>query len=461
MPNIESGDDATFADKKEFVTKHLSEVLPTLSEPDSEVLKKVGDIDMIEDDSFFDRSIEGFENKLFVQEKIEYSPEAKSILITVNDAGAYRAIKGLITNLEKDDRCKSIAVVTGGISNRFFPKDFGENFKEVRDEGKPFLVDILNYSKEHPFDIVIGSVSYVNGPESLSLVGKENLGASRTFLVFEGWASHMGSGVESAKKEKAGRDFVVGLNGIFCNPGGLARKIIKTHLPNFPDEKIFEFGTPNLDDLDITHSEQLRQTGRQKLGLDEEDFAVLFWGDYSNYPEYGADPFVNEKTFEKTLISLIELAKSKPDLKLAFLFRPHPGGGNDKYNFEEIVKRFSLPDNLKVRLASKSVIGLNEVAYATDVSTGIVSTEHVLATLRGRQAVYLGFDEEGGAKVFNGFFPPNIQDALKNTPGISIVSSGQAFSNEIYRLKTHPEEKTTSVATDGNSSEAILDKIFG
>lgn len=327
-------------EEKHFIADHLSEILPTLSEQDFDLLKGFADIEAIEDESFIKRAVEGFENRLFVQEKDRFDQDAKRVLVAVNDTGAYRAVKSLIANLQKDDRCRSVAVVTGGVSNKFFPADFGIDFQEVRTTDQPFMVDLLSYSKDQPFDIVIGSVSYINGPESLALVGKENFGASKTFLIFEGWASGMGSGVDMVKDKEAGNVAVSNFDGIFCNPGGLAKKIIKTHLPDFSENKIFETGTPNLDDMDIGNREQLRQSGRQKLGLVDKDFSVLFWGDYSAYPEYDADPLINQKTFEETLLSLIDLAKDNPNYQFAFLFRPHPGGGNDKYGFGEIVAQF-------------------------------------------------------------------------------------------------------------------------
>lgn len=116
--------------------------------------------------------------------------------------------------------------------------------------------------------------------------------------------------------------------------------------------------------------------------------------------------------------------------------------------------------NLKVVSASKQVVGLNEAAYSADVSTGIISTEHILGPLRGSWSVYLGYKEDTGDKVFEGFFPEKIRKEIMNTKGISITESAKDLTTTIKNLVQNPDLRPSPVILPGKSADRILNKIF-
>lgn len=448
-----------FEDKLKFINQHKDEIRPIASEP--KVVDEIAEGKIVQPEGRVDKIIEEFENKIFICEKKEYKRGAKRVLITVDNPGPFNNIKGIVSALLKDDRCKSIAVVTGGVSNKAFASEFGDQFQLVRDGDKLLLDDFNQISSEdNPIDITIGSVSSENGPESVALwSGKPIFGAKKTFLIFGEWGGLGSNFNEKIKNSEEGKKAIAQIDGIFCNDD-LAKRILRQHLPDFPPEKIFDTGTPALDSLELPRAEELRQLGRAKLGLRDDDFAVLYLGDCGNYPEYGCDPALNVETFKKTLTAVIGLAKENPELKFAFLLRPHPRDPEKDKSYE-FVKQTDLPANLKVVSATREVVTMNEAAYAADVTTSLVSTENILAPLRGNNSIFLAFEEKGfGKQVVEGLYEPSIIKSMKDAPGIFMANSPEDLREIILKLRKYPENRPRPKDIGRGTVNGILNKIF-
>jgi hypothetical protein len=447
-----------FEDKINFIKRHRDEIRPLTKNPDFVDNVSDGQLDGVE--KKIDSVLEEFENKLFVCEKTEHNKEAKRVLITVDNPGPYTTVKTIVEALLKDERCKSIAIITGGVSSKSFANQFGSQFQLVRNDDKLFWDDLAVFSEDNPVDVTIASVSEKNGPESVALwSGKPILGAKKTFLVFSEWGTLGNNFSERLKESAEGKEAIAQIDGIFCNDD-LAKRIVMNNLPDFPPDKIFDTGTPSLDSLNLPQAEELRRLGREKLGLTADDFTVIYVGDCSNYPEYGCKPELNVRTFEQSLGAIIKLAEENPDLKLAFLLRPHPRDP-DKERLYEFAKRVKLPPNLKFVSANREVVSMNEAAYAADVATSIISTENILAPLRGNFSIFLGFKENGmGERVIKSVYPPDILTAIKETRGIYIADSPEDLARIVSGLKKKPDERPAVKVLAGEPTNKILDKIF-
>lgn len=455
----EKASEQDFTDKVEFITKHKNEIKPVVK--DATAVDEIIEEKSRQSPEQIDQVLEEFENKLFICEKSEYQPDAKRILLTVDNPGAYNTIKGIVSALQKDERCKSIAVITGGVSNKTFATEFGNDFKLVRDGDKLFLDDLNQVSSENnPFDITIASASSENGPESVALwSGKSLLGANKTFLVVGEWAG-LGSNFDNRiKQSDLGKEAISQIDGIFCNDS-LAKRIIIQYLPDFPQEKIFDIGTPALDSLELPEAKELRRLGRENFDLKDGDFSVLYLGDCGSYPEYGCKPELDIDTFKQSLEAIINLAQENPNLKLAFLFRPHPMDP-DKDKKYEFAKQIKLPSNLKFVSAAREVATINEATFSADLEISIVSTENIFAPIRGNSSVFLGFKEEGmGGQMIEGFYKPNILTSIKQTKGIYIADSPENLASIISDLNKNPSKHPEPKVLSGQFSSQVLDKIF-
>jgi len=132
------------------------------------------------------------ESQLFVLRKNNGSQFRKNVLITVDNPGAYNAIKPIICALEGDGRCGSISVIASGIAGENFQRDFGDRFARICNNTGLFLSDLDGlFSDVHLSpDIIICSISAINGPESVALyAGKSVFGAKKIYVIFDAWGA--------------------------------------------------------------------------------------------------------------------------------------------------------------------------------------------------------------------------------------------------------------------------------
>lgn len=438
-------------DKVNFLQKYFPEVRPLIQDtPLESISDEVTEAQL-------DAILERFETKVFTLEKneSEHTPDAQQILLAANDPGAYNAIKPLISELLVDTRCRGMNVLTSGVASADFESQYGRTFKQVRDSEKGAIDDISEtLSGTNVPDIVLVALSSNNGPESIALYGgKSVFGAKKMYVVFEAWTG-MGS---AFAKNRGNMDKV---DGFFCNDE-LAKKIILNHLPEFEEDRVHVTGTPVLDSLEVDKADEYRHQIRERFGIGEDVHSILYLGDVSvDYKSMKGtfDPRINEKTFEKTIASVKELALASPKKQYAVLLRPHPRDPN-KEELYDILKQHDLPPNVMFVDARASVLSINEATYASDTIVSILSTENNLAPLRGRKSIFLAYEDAGlGGDALKSLYNKEIIDLIAATPGVSVASSGEGLVESI-RDGSESHAGTTSVY-GGNASKKISEFIF-
>lgn len=393
------------------------------------------------------------ETELFVCRKSSSRTSAKNVLLTVDNPGAYNALSPIIRALVDDDRCGDIGLLTSGIASKKFGVDFRNRFSRAIKSKSLVIKEIVTVFGK--LGIIICSVSEMNGPEVIMLyAGKSVFGAEKLFMVCDGWGT-LGSAFGG---NRGNMDIV---DGFFCNDE-FARKIIEHHLSKTRNSRIYATGTPVIETIEAQKADEYRQTMRERFGLDEDVHALLYLGDISyGYKKIfdSADSRINEITFEKTAVQMIAIAEAHPYKKFALVLRPHPRDAN-KQELYSFIKHIYLPENLVFIDASAEVVCVNEVAYGADVIASICSTENLLAPLRGKRAIYLGYQDHGlGGELLAMVYGKQILNLLSCACGISVVSSPEEFCDAF--LKACSAQKIiTQSKKPKNSCRKILDVVF-
>lgn len=451
-------------EKIHFIQEHRDEIKPLLDKEEASFLDSLGGkfdpldhVDLTAKRAIVGNLLQRFETKLFFAGKDNHDAGAMSVLFTAEDTGAYTAIRALITAAEKDPRCKGIGVLVAGVATKAFIKEFGDRFDQINNE-PGVLLDILNLANEKPFEVIVASVSSMNGPESVTLFGgKSNLGTKKIFFVFEGWG-----GPGSAFN--ANRERMDGIDGMFCNDI-VAAKIIKHWLPEFPNERILITGTPVLDSLRIENSQEYISTARRKLGLGPDTVSMLYCGDISfSYKAAGreADERINERTFETTLKAMISLAGSRPQKKYAILLRPHPADPN-KEELYSLARDSEKPANLTVVPAVNPEVSIQEARLAADAVASIISTENFIAPIVGRNAIFLGYEtREFKRSILVQTYGQEIANLIgKADPKIKVAVSSDDLCNFMDTCVRAPEDLSDlPIMSRGSAVSQMMNVIF-
>lgn len=442
-------------DRLRFLRDHATEIQPLLSDSERDffdLLLRNGP--GTKDNKAIDSLIEKFETKIFLHEKDNPAIGSQRILITANDGGAYTAASPMIRGLMNDDRCKAIGLLISGIAEkRAQTSHDNARFHNIRSSGSENVIEeVLELTQEKPFDIGIGTVTSINGPESLLLyAGKSSLKLKKLYLILEGWTS-LGSSFEN------NTDNLDQLDGIFCNDQ-LAKKLVQKTLPNFPKEKIFTTGTGRLDSLELEKAEIYELQTRKRLGLDPETVVILYLGGISSIVSeiYDIDERIEEKTFEQTLDALSETARKNPDKNFALMLRTHPADPN-KAEYLQIAKAKILPNNVKF-IDANSSLTINEASYAADLIASTCSTENFSAHFRNRKGVFVAFDEPGlGYDLLKQTFGDNLLHSILETDGLILIKSPKELSNYLAGFKRNKINQKLNQPMD--STKKILDIIF-
>lgn len=439
-------------DKLRYIRERADEIIPITSQKDlvRAVVEADNGVSRFPQDTV-EQVIEEAETNVFFFENEDAKSGAKRVLITMDTPGSYVGLLPIIRALTHDERCRSVEVLASGSAAKLFVES-GIGFTRVRDSGKPVLYDALKLTEGNPIDVVFASVSTKNGPETAALLGgKSNFGATRLFVVVDGWGSNRAI-ISNAILTKQ-------IDGIFCNDE-LARQILVKQAPAIPSEKIYATGTGQLESLELDRAEEFRRFGRQKLSLDDETTAFLYLGDISTdykviMPDK-ADPDISEKTFRKLLAAFEEVAKRNPEKKFALLVRPHPRDSRQRELFQ-MAERAVLSSNAIVKLATNDVCSFNEAAYASDAVASIMSTENFRAPLRGQQVIFLGFAGDGmGADGLEAVYGRDILSILRETTGVKIISSTQELEAALETIK-HENDFTSY---DSHKAKDSVDSIL-
>lgn len=451
-----------FKEKIDFIKKHEDVIKPITS--DSEMIENLAHhriiADSVIDQKRIENILEEFETKIFLceKQKHEYGADAKKVLLTASEPLAFLTINPIIERLKTDPRCKAIGLLTDNVAGKQFENKNDPSFKHIDNKDLPVLVDALKMAEKEPFDVTIAAVDPINSPQTIALfAGKSSFGSKKLYFISSGWiGTGGGSLLETERAKHADK-----IDGIFCNDQ-LAKRIILNQLKEFPKDKIFITGTPVIDTLEIDKAKEHTQTGRKKLGIDDDELAILYLGDVSAaYRQEGFNVCkrINEKTFAETLEAIIKLAEAEPERKFALLIRPHPRDPNKEEMFS-IAKR-KVPKNLKIISTSKEDVSISEATYSADIIASIASTENFLALLRGRKSVFLGYEKRGmGGDVLKQAYSKEVLNTIKQDKKISIVSSPENLIPYLKKQKHIPEEAEPPITFQKKtktSTQKILD----
>ena len=413
--------------------------------------------------------LRAYENKLYSFDKIVSgsNPDGRRVFFTMNDPLSYTTLSPIIRNLLSDPRASGVSALTSGYASKFLERDFSDaHIAEVRDPEHMIIEDVIEHTEQTHPDVVIGTASSLNGPESLALfAGKSSLEARKLYFYFEGWGT-AGSSFPSSPSEidKIDRMKRMDLIDQFLVVDEVGKKILMHEIPSIPEEKIKIVGSPVIDAIRVADSVAYTHTAREKLGLSPEEIALLYLGDVShdyNAIGFETDPEINEKTFDKTLRAVIETAKRTPERKYVLLVRPHPRDPH-KYRLLSEVTNSSVPPNLTIKAADNSVTSMQEARYAADAVFSIGSTENFLAPRIGRKAVFLRYaDEPGlgavvGDRTYGSSLEKDISDA---EPKIAFIRSSEEAGHAIEALGRAPE-KVPKASEERVAIDTISNLIF-
>lgn len=443
-------------DKIRFIRQHATEIKPILSDSEKETLEMLARNSggLGKNDKEIDAIVEEFETKIFLYEKANPPHEGKGVLISANDGGAYTAISPIIDALKNDSRCRGIGLLASGIAEkRFIRSSENSNFDLVTvSDSSNVITRVLDLTREKLFDIGIGTVTSVNGPESLVLyAGKSSLKLKKLYFILEGW-----TGLGSSFAE-GGRN-LDWLDGIFCNDL-LAKKVVQKTLPNFPEDRIFTTGTGQLDSLELDKAEIYELQTRQKLELGPDTIAVLYFGGISSIisDQYGVDEKIEEKTFSQVLDAVCAAAQNNPKKKYALLLRTHPADPN-KEEYGRIAEGKSLPSNVHY-INANFPITINEACYGADMIFSTCSTENFKAHFRNRVGGFMAFDAPRmGYDFLRAMLGENIIQTIAETEGVLIVKSPEELSS--YLSGFERVKNNRPAVRPENSTQKILDIIF-
>ena len=388
------------------------------------------------------------EGSLLAHLETGHSMSHRHTLITMDNPGAYGAVKPILSRLLVDSRSRAVTILASGVARQWFDRDF-QGWKDLTNEKGQLLLSLMALARRMPIHSVLGTVTADEGPETIALYGgKSALGAAKIFFMVEGW-----SGIGAVFRKN--REKMDAIDGVICNDD-FAEMMICRHFPELKSDQILKIGTPNVEALLQEDGEKLRLAGRARFGLDPDTVAVLYIGDVSEdydkeYP--GTNPDINRDSFALTVGAMKQCAEQNLNRKFALLFRPHPRD-TQKADLYAVAHGTEWPDNL-VFCDAAVPIPMSEASYAADVVTSIISTENFLAPKRGRLGIFLGYEAGasggmGGAllRQIYGEIPEEIRkgDLLK------VVSTPSEFAEGIGRFVqfssvSRPQPKTCAGAT--------------
>ena len=417
-----------------FLTEHRTEFLPVIDDKELfDILES--DISETIPQERVEHALEEVETKMLVFNKDpdHADKDALRVFLTAAEPLAQINVAALIEKFRNDRRVKGIGLLTDNLAGKQFTRSLTD-FEQLRTSGQtPVIYDALRSAQDEPFDVAIVPVDPKNSPNSIPLFNaKEALGVRKIYFFSTGWVGVGASGVFSPEQQQQMEE----IDGIFVNDE-LAGKIIQHQLPSFPKERIFITGTPIADALDISNAEQYIQTGRAKLGLEDDEIAVLVCGHISPPPgknEEGTHPQISELTFELTMKALIEAARQAPSKKFVTVVRPHPRDPN-KDKLMAIANQ-NLPENLRVVFGTNDKVSMQEAAYGTDATASIVGTDNFLAPMRGRRGIFLAYEDPGmGGELLTNLYGKENVDVIGTGEGITIARTPEEFRQTVLTLE--------------------------
>ena len=417
-----------------------------------------------------DQEIEQRETNVYTFENPDANEGAKRVLVASNDLGSFNAVKHVIRSLVTDPRCRGITALASGLALENFKKEFSHfehvREKDVSEDGservQSVFEDVGGLAEKRPVDVALLSLSTRDGPEiPMLFAGKDVFGARKTFVIVDGWGK-VGGPFARTKAENMEH-----IDGIFCNDE-FEKTLVESSLPGYPPDRIYAYGTPVLEHLQLDKAAEYRRETRKLFGIGEDAFVVLYLGDVSiDYEGWkGVDSTnISIETFEKTRHAVGEWAAAHPDRETVLLVRPHGRAKREPETIHDWDYLIRAADESRpsgnFSLRNASVLSMDEIAYASDALTSICSTENYIAPLRGLPVVYLGYADEGlGQAVLEKLYGAENLPRLGSIPGVSIVSSEDDLQRVLNMVAAGPALKAQKPAQAEDSTAHIVSAIL-
>ncbi len=428
--------------------------------------------------------LEQFETKVVVFEKNEsvYGEHAERALLFASDPLAAESIGLLVREMSTDERIQGMTLLTDGVAGKRLlsqiPETEGNTHTYLLKNKEHHAITDTDYSdssvlvdaffSEHDpqgngYDVIFTTTESPESPGAYPvLTGKETFGNNKTrlYMMHDGWAAlpdTMATFLNKTKDPQA-------IDALFCSDI-LSKQVLEAQLDPIYHDAIIPLGSPALDTLRETTNQETRDAGRTKLGLLDDEIAFLYVGDISkDYESYSTpiDAEVNEKTFQKTIEAMCNVAEKHTHQRYVLLFRPHPRDPN-KGSYEG--DTHVLPSNMRVVSAAHTMVSMPEARCAADAIGSIVSTENHYARFIGKPGVFISFSDQSsteglGMGVLQQAYGEHVVSAIKQhtvSENLNIVETLDDLSSLMSSVSAQKNVDTASQSLQKNFTKEVLD----
>ena len=429
-------------EKKEFIEARKNEILPSLEKKEAEAVRSGQPLSDAEEE----KVLEQFETKVFVWNRPKGAPGAKRVLLEAAEPAAYNTLVPIIRELQKDERCAGITLVTDNVAGkRFTEEQKNFSFEQIRQPGQPVMADIPVES-----DVVLILVEPKDTPEKMLLYsGKSVYGtdSAKEYLYLDGL---LGGTIQKLLTESSAvrMDHA---DGIFV-ANDLAKDLLESAVPS-TEGRTTVAGSILIESLrntlpDAAQEQKRRHELRGELGIPEDALTVL----YSGFPSQGFEALggrtvtnaekgeltLNQETFAKTLSALQKAATESTERQFALVVRNHPRAAGQDNNLQ-IPE--SLPSNLHVVWANGPKYNYDDVVNSVVdiIACQSTSTEILLAPYRGRVPAIFGYEGEGlQATIDKNIFGTDGAAALARSDTLFYIQSEDSFAHYVEQFHANP-----------------------
>lgn len=413
-------------EKENFIRSHQAEIAPIAD--DQKGLRKIGQGRPV-DPERIQSLLEQYETKVISYERTDANPSSSRILLEASQRANFPVVGSLFESLRKDERCGGMTLLTDSIAGKAFlaERDSELNLAPIA-SNHPVIADI----PEGPYGSALVIDDAPNSPQTLFLhSAKSVFGAKKLYYLSLGLFGPVRNIIGSEKKFKNTDE----LDAVL-----VADELVKRELCDglqVPEEKVIVTGSPLLDRIAGENASELRDAGRQRLGIAENTLAVAYVGFPSSALKVsqGGNPRINALTFEQTLAGVKMAALAEPGKQFAMVFRTHPASRNVE---PPLSAGDSLPPNLYVVNGDGALF--EEVVYAADIiSCTLDSTESLLARYRGREAVIFAYQGVGQTgDILKRAYTSSELSVLKDSGRMTFVDSPEALSMTVRQYQARP-----------------------
>lgn len=454
----------TFQEKEQFIKNHAQEIKPLLGDEERRIIQN------LEEESEFANNertnqelaeiLETFETRVYLYEKDDAAPDAKRFVLAASEPLAYQTVMPLLERLKRDPRCAAIGFITDNVSGKRFAECNDPDFVRLHDDTKTVLYDILRMVEQKPFDIAVACIDPPNAPQSVLLhAAKGTLGAKKLYFIAGGWAGLGAEGGAEAVKSKT-REVV---DGIFCNDE-LAKFLIQKDDPLFPEDKIYPIGTPALDSLELEKVAEYNERGRREHGISEDAYVIFYGGGIQKtFAElYGSRLDIEQVTLYETAQALLRVASENPEQQFALILRSHPREDPDARAAIYSLSGIEFPSNITLVSGHRDDwANVNEINAVADVVVSLVGTDTLFARFRGKDGVFLAYEGKGlGADLLETVYPNGGVDAIRKTPGVTLVSSPENFAQFLKQKIAETKQQKSAPPKISDPTGAVLDVML-